>query len=264
MSYSKLFLYNGDSTIKLTDNLLTLYDISGDKVVWGEYPPQVVMLWDGTGKVQLADSSSEPRISGNNAIWVDRRLLLYTHIYFWDGITSTQISDSAYSKNNDFPKISGDNVVWIGDNSTLYFWNNNIITPVTDNGMHLTYSISGNNVAYTSPDSSVGYKMFLWDGNATTHLDDVLYSNCPLVSGNNIVWSKGYENEREIYFWDGASVTQLTNNMYLDFQWDINGKTVVWEGYDGNDMEIFYWDGSSIKQLTDNDTEDSCPSLQKD
>ena len=47
-------------------------------------------------------------------------------------------------------------------------------------------------------------------------------------------------NDREIFFYDGTTITKLTDNDYENKSPQINDSgEVVWHAYDGNDREIF-------------------------
>jgi hypothetical protein len=75
----------------------------------------------------------------------------------------------------------------------------------------------------------------------------------------------------EIFLYDGASTTQLTNNIYDDTPPALNdGGSIVWSGCDGvscnavdGDNEIFLFDGASTTQLTDNGYHDLCPEINE-
>jgi beta propeller repeat protein len=66
-----------------------------------------------------------------------------------------------------------------------------------------------------------------------------------------------------VFFYNGSSTTQLTNNNFNDANPQIYGSNVVWRGYDGNDYEIFLYNGSRgiITQLTDNSFNDYGPQI---
>jgi len=67
-------------------------------------------------------------------------------------------------------------------------------------------------------------------------------------------------NDSEIFFYNGTTIGQLTDNDNHDWTPQINNSgEVVWYGYDGNDYEIFFYDGTTIIQLTDNDYNDVEP-----
>ena len=59
------------------------------------------------------------------------------------------------------------------------------------------------------------------------------------ISGSNIAWQSGGASQ-EIFFYDGANISQLTNNSLADFAPRVSGSNVVWVGDDGNDFEIFF------------------------
>jgi Ca2+-binding RTX toxin-like protein len=79
-----------------------------------------------------------------------------------------------------------------------------------------------------------------------------------------VVWY-GYDgNDSEIYFWNGNTTTQVTNDStgdYYDYYPQISGNNVVWTRSDGNDYEIYFWDGSTITQVTNNSTDDNYPQI---
>lgn len=79
------------------------------------------------------------------------------------------------------------------------------------------------------------------------------------VSGNNAVWVGQDPNaDKEIYFFNGNSVTKLTDNETNDIKPQIQGRKIVWQGRDpnGSDWEIFIYNGVCIQQLTDNNNVD--------
>ena len=66
----------------------------------------------------------------------------------------------------------------------------------------------------------------------------------------------------EIFFYDGTTITQLTDNNRHDWPPQINDSgEVVWAGNDGNDDEIFFYDGTTLTQLTNNDYGDRAPQI---
>lgn len=269
--FHELLLYDGNSIRKLSSRCYLGYDISGDNVVWAEFY-STIYFWNGSDIIHLTDSGVTPFISGNNIVWASDVIgLEETEIFYYNGTTIRQISDTTSNYNN-YPQISGNNIVWHGRTDSclcaLFFWNGSEIKQINDNNSIVNFGwpdISGNNVAYKISDGTSLYEIFFWDGTSNIKLgDNVELYSLPKIYGNNVVWAKGLDSNKEICFWNGSTVTQLTNNNNYDENPTVSGSNVIWQGHDGNDYEIFYWDGISIKQLTDNDTEDSCPSLQKD
>ena len=43
----------------------------------------------------------------------------------------------------------------------------------------------------------------------------------------------------EIFYWDGAAVHRVTDNVADDANPEIHDGTIVWQGYDGRDFEIY-------------------------
>ena len=83
------------------------------------------------------------------------------------------------------------------------------------------------------------------------------------ISGNNVVWNGWDGTDQEIFFYNGISTIQLTNNSYDDFSPAISGNNVAWVGYDGygTDYEIFFYNGTSTTQLTNNSRDDWFPAI---
>ena len=59
-----------------------------------------------------------------------------------------------------------------------------------------------------------------------------------------MVWRGSDGHDREIFYYDGTTVRQLTNNDNHDYSPQIHNGQVVWYGYDadGHDYEIYYHD----------------------
>ena len=56
-------------------------------------------------------------------------------------------------------------------------------------------------------------------------------------------------------------IIQLTNNSHDDRDPQVSGSNVVWSGSDGHDREIFLYEGDSITQITDNEHDDLSPKV---
>jgi beta propeller repeat protein len=128
-------------------------------------------------------------------------------------------------------------------------------------GQSIRPQISGNSVVWWSYDGNDS-EIYFWDGSTTTQVTNNSTDDyAPQISGNNVVWH-GYDgNDSEIYFWDGSTVTQVTNNSIYDYAPQISGNNVVWWSYDGNDYEIYFWDGSTVTQVTNNSIDDTDPQI---
>ena len=74
------------------------------------------------------------------------------------------------------------------------------------------------------------------------------------ISDKYIVW----QANAEIFYYDGNSITQVTDNNYEDKldPWpsnhNISGKNIVWLGETKTNIrDVFFYDGNSVTQLTD-------------
>jgi len=89
----------------------------------------------------------------------------------------------------------------------------------------------------------------------------------PVVSGENIAWYGGHHASREIFYFDGTSTTQLTDNSWHDTRPQISGDKIAWTGQvDDQDTEVFYYDETTqiVTQLTDNNLSDGGISISGD
>ena len=90
----------------------------------------------------------------------------------------------------------------------------------------------------------------------------------PQISGDKIIWSgkSGALGTREIYFYDGSTVTKLTNDSNADDDPQVSGNKAVWYGEDGpgNTREIYLYDGSTVTRLTNNAFGDDEPQISGD
>ena len=88
-------------------------------------------------------------------------------------------------------------------------------------------------------------------------------------SGHVVWYGKGGTDggsDREIFYYDGSTITQLTTNSWEELYPEINNSGhVVWTGTGGtdggSDFEIFYYDGSTVTQLTANSVHESYPQI---
>ncbi len=165
--------------------------------------------------MRLAGSGIYPQISGSNVAWSSNG-----GISFWNG-TTTQVIDNSIGGYR--PQISGSNVAWYGwdgNDNEIFFWNAdepNTITQITDNN----------------------YRDGFYDWWEGANID---------ISGSNVVWC-GYpvsDDLPEIFFWDGSTITQLTNNSLWNEFPRVSGSNVVWAGWSASseDYGILFWNGT--------------------
>ena len=231
----EIYLYDGEKTIRLTDNDYTekYLDISGTTVAWvgrdGDNSTANVFVYDvlrgsTTRITNYHDSghaarpaASSPRVDGSTVVW-ESNIGWDGEIFIYSDGKVTQLTNNDYEDSS--PQVSNGNVVWMAE-------------------------------------IGKGWEVFYYDGSTITQLtDDGRLNEYPQVSGSKATWS-GYDGQDfEIFFFDGARVTQLTDNEVNDKNPHIDGSNIVWQASDGNDLEIFFHDGEAITQVTDNDYDD--------
>jgi hypothetical protein len=222
-SYSAVFFYNGSTTTQISDygyNIGSL-DISGFNVVWSSNAGNSsvgIFFYNGTTTVQLPSDATYnecPKVSGSNVVW--RAVYNNTHqIYFWDGTSTTRVTDYDQSSSAAYPEISGSKAVWFTSSSSG--------------------GINGNEI-------------YLYDHTAgtITRLTNNTYSDeAPKISGSNVVWVRFDGSDAEIFFYDGTRTIQITNNSYDDWWPEIDGAKVTWPGvHYGGPCERFLYDATT-------------------
>jgi len=254
----EIFFWDGTTITQVTDNSYDDYNpqISGSNVVWqgSDDSDYEIFFWDGTTITKVTNNNyndSSPRISGSNVVWRGR-VGNDWEIFFWDASgmgEPYQVTDNSYPGGS--PRISGSNVVWFGydgSDNEIFFWDPSMDEPyqVTDNSYNDSYpQISGSNVVWFGYDGD-DWEIFFWDDDPASGPINISnnsnYSDfSPQISGSNVVW-EGEDvsvGDQEIFFWDGTTITQVTDNSYDDYYPQISGSNVVWQHYDGDDDEIF-------------------------
>ncbi|MBD2693563.1 beta strand repeat-containing protein [Anabaena catenula] len=121
--------------------------------------------------------------------------------------------------------------------------------------------ISGNNVVWSGFDGTDD-EIFFYNGTSTIQLtNNSSYEYGVHISGNNVVWYSHDGTDYEIYLYNGTSTIQLTNNSSYDDYPQISGNNVVWSGYDVTDHEIYLYNGTSTISLTNNSGDDRYPQI---
>ena len=87
------------------------------------------------------------------------------------------------------------------------------------------------------------------------------------MSGSRAVWvdTAPGGDDFEIFYFNGATVVQLTNNDYDDVEPAIDGTDVVWTGFplDPAAGEIFHFDGATTENITNDDLHDFAPQVSQ-
>ncbi len=242
---------------QLTDNETsdTVPQVSGSRIVWqgstGRSTTEV-FLYDGSTTTRLTNNEvydRNPHVSPTGVMW-ERGIGDATEIIFHNGTTEVPLTTNSV---RDFESTyAGGLGAWIqntGVNQDVVVWNGTTsvnvgaAAPVPDIEPHS----DGANVTWRSGSTpSASIKRF--DGNTVHTVDTSNFSmDHPKISGVNTAWEgfvRAGINNHEIFFNDGTTTTQITDNDYNDFWPSISGDTVVWWGGVFNDFQIYLWDAS--------------------
>jgi hypothetical protein len=247
---SEIFLWNGTSTSQISVNTVTdgRPRIDGSKVVW-EWDSglnKVIGFFNGTSTATLSavQFNNEPSISGARLVWFG----------------STVPTRDMYTSDNGGPvnpvpdvdpgaltaedlDASGTNVVWEGfvgnsvDDREIFYNDGSATTQITTNSYpDFSPKIGGDEVTWWGgvfKDFQVRH--YDHSTGTTTTLSTGELNQNPQISHGNVVWQgkPTLADDFEIYFWDGTTVHQLTDNAYDDITPQISGSNVVWVGVVG-------------------------------
>ena len=180
-------------------------------------------------------------------------------------------------RSNGFPKLDGNHIAWRGYTSsgvsTIYYENLTTGTRVdvgstaTVRGFTGIPSLSNGQVAWRVWDDATDrLYIYLWDGAQTRLITDYPVGNFPMPWGylpsyhsvdvaldnGQIAWAGWDGNDYEIYLWDGANTTQITDNSVNDYEAQLNNGQIAWTGVEANStsFDVFFWDGLTITNVS--------------
>jgi hypothetical protein len=222
----EIMLYDGTTTTQLTNN--NFDDKSPQvnnrgEVVWVGFsgPDSDIFLYDGSEIIKITNDDpcnvsapdwcpydSDPQINNRGEIvwtWSTRS---NSGIIFYDGIGPTEISYSNYYE--DDPQISSKGEIVWGRSGSVY-----------------------------EPENPYVPMVIYYDNTGVIQLAEWA-RNPQINSKGQVVWSGHDGNDYEIFIYDGAAITQITDNNFDDHYPQINDNgEVTWQGGDGIDTEIF-------------------------
>ncbi|WP_136798707.1 TolB family protein [Desulfosediminicola ganghwensis] len=218
------------------------------------------------------------------------------HIFLYDGYTIIQLDSDDYLNWNEHYRINDSgNVTWssmIGiyripnecsiqsDFAQIFLYKDSETKQVTQEPYpyagHLRPDINNlNQIVWDMPTKggSLFYlfgDIYIYNSTIISQISKNSYKDWRAVINDkgHVAWS-GYDgNDFEIYFYDGSSIIQVTDNDYDDpcsfygYNLKINNSgQIVWSAYNGSGWEIFFYSGSSVIQITDNDDYDKDPQI---
>jgi hypothetical protein len=265
------------------------YELNDDGTwVWQGFDGTDWEIFLSTGKIQnpgpMTNNSvndQKPDINNNGTVVWQRSSGANGEIILSNGVGETNLSNSATVDDSD-PRIGdGGDVVWEGDDGTdleVFLYDGLSASNISND---LFYDDEGpqvnanGNVVWTKDLSAapLGKKeIYYYDGSTPTNITNTPTDEDkdPQINDfDEVVWAGHDGSDYEIFFWDGVSTIQVTNNSVDDSLPRINNAgEVVWFASDGTDQEVFYWDGQTpvaahTTQLTSNSTDDSNPYINE-
>lgn len=112
-------------------------------------------------------------------------------------------------------------------------------------------------------DGGTDLEIFWYDGTTITQLtENTAADRFPEVSASGILWERGSGTSQEVIFHDFVSETPLTSNAVFDGNATLIGNRVVWEQGAANAIEIMSWDGLTTTNISQNAVVDRNPQGQ--
>lgn len=260
--------------------------VAGGVVAWQRGPDASgsIVRWtqaDGTDDVTTGGENFDPWLSDAFLIWKRAATTpgrCELRVYDFDAEPQTLDSDLACA--NDI-RVAGPHIGWVDRRSGLLsddevFVSTNLEDPeaLGSNGVDDRFVRVGNVAGDPRAVFVGGGDIVYWNGTSEQAIGDDPGSNALRaqlqISGSRAVWVDvpDGEDDFEIFFFNGASVVQLTDNDYDDVEPQIHGAHVVWTGYpegepDGGPGEIFHYDGDTIENVTTDDLDDFAPQVSQ-
>ena len=166
--------------------------------------------------------------SGKNAAWTEGSGTS-SEVFFYNGTTGVKTQLTSDSLQDTDVQIDGNTVVWdkrFGptDRDIYYSLNAGTATAIGGGGFDDTNPVvSGNQIAFKRNDNT-GTDVAndgVWLYNTTTATPTQLQTSSENVgnigiSGSNVVWTKEYTTDRDIYFWNGISRELINTSSNFD------------------------------------------------
>lgn len=260
--------------------------VAGGIVAWQRGPDAsgAIVRWtqaDGTDDVTTGGENFDPRLSDVFLIWKRSTTpagWCTLEVYDFDEEPATL--GSAFECANDI-RVAGSHIGWVDHRTTALsddevFVSTDLEDPeeLGSNGVDDRFvrvgNVAGSPRAVFIDDDDIVY----WNGASEQAIAPDPGANALRaqlqMSGSRAVWVDvpSGEDDLEIFFFNGASVVQLTDNDYDDEEPQIHGSHVVWTGYpegepDGGPGEIFHYDGDTIENITADDLDDFAPQVSQ-
>jgi hypothetical protein len=155
-----------------------------------------------------------------------------------------------------------------GQDDEIWYYDGTSLHQLTDNNVdEYPRDMGGGAVVWKSQESGA-WKLYVHRDGTTTEIDPLGREPLsPRISGSNVAWygrqSSPYQDD--IFYYDGTSVHQVTDDSNADLECDISVNKIAWRRWDGSGYEVFTHQlGGSINNLSDSTRWASKPGIDSD
>lgn len=178
-------------------------------------------------------------------------------IYLYNNGSISQITSDAVLHQDLQINDIGQLVWWSsGSDNQIYSYNDGVTTQITSNYGNSSATINNyGQIAFVQRGDIYSYNTGII--NQITDNSNAENGRPQINDHGEIAWFGSDGNDIEIYLYQNGTITQLTNNMYIDISPQIDARgQVVWFGSDGHDQEIYFYSNGSVRQITNDDYDD--------
>lgn len=265
---SRIYAYDGLQTSTILDSRSSILnvDVAGSRIVWqqsGTGLSQVYMHSDGQ-TTQLGDPSQSrfgPHVSETHVLY-SGIVDGTVQLFLNDGVSTSQITNNALIKDN--VKLSGDTALWMmgGD---VYTYRNGETRQLTHSTptFHVSQpSISDSRVAWVGQEQGTDSEIYLFDGANTSQIsDNNVNDGFPDVSDSLLVWARISDPDADLMLYDGIQTAQIWPKGNGDVA--LLHDRVAWSTGPGGVNDIYLYQNGNIERIIETPAYDVRPSLSQ-
>lgn len=224
--------------------------ISGNNVVWRSEnsDENKIFFYDGNKTLEISNTKgSNPRISGNNVVWSGADSDGDKEIFLYNGKETIQLTDNNVDDTS--PQIYRDKIVWTIDTAegiTIFLDNGQDIIQLNESNSSNSFpKIFGDNVVWTARDSDEKEELFLYNGKETIQISQDKHRHIYRfqVSEDKVVWTaRDFKGKKQIFLYNGRETIQIyENNSVNNSSFKAESRKAIWKNkLSGFDSEIFF------------------------
>ena len=258
---TEIFFYDGSTVSQITDNEVfdTTPQISGSNLAWLRttndplidiFGGSEVIFYDSSTATSLAtlENITTPAISGNNVVWGEG--VIGGAVKLYDGVTTTELTDSGFFATINSGSLSGNSVVWTGvaepQLGQILLYDGTATTQITQGDLvKVLPVVSEGNIAWAGSDASGSGDIFFYNGTTTTQLTDNSINEVVLgISGNNVTWvSSDDPSTAELFLYNGTETIKLTDDepgLFFAYETEVEGTIPIYRFYNSDTGAHFY------------------------